>query len=148
MNLKRAFKSKAAIPAYLLVAALVGYVVVDLVQTTRQTGIYRPVYAGTVLKTRRTFLGYLSIAEGCASFCSDASRGRTRHRHSSRDRGYRSSGHWVAKIHTEDGRIMDVAISERYYRSVKPGHYVISRAGDPVYYISRAVAFKRVGAKE
>ena len=111
----------------------------------RPVGIYRPVYAGTVIKTPRTFLGYISIAEGCASFCSDASSGRRSYR---ANRSYRSSGHWVAKIQTEDGRTMDVAITEQDSWTVKPGHYVISRNGDPTFYVSRDVAFKSVGAKK
>lgn len=140
MNIKRALTSKKAIPAYVLAALFAGYLGLDLVQKVRHSGIYRPVYAGTVIKTRRTFVGYLSITEGC----SGSHRERRRARRRDRSRG---SGYYVAKIQTEDGRTMSVSITRSEYRSVRPGQYVISREGSPSFYPSRAAAFKAVGAK-
>jgi hypothetical protein len=148
LNVKRALRSKPAIPAYVLVAALVAYVVVDYVQYQRQAGIYRTVYAGTVIKTQRTFMAYLSIAEGCASCCADVNSRRGGYRSSRSANDASSSGSWVAKIQTEDGRMMEVAISHRDYQRVLPGQYVISRNGNPRFYLTRAAAFKAVGAKE
>jgi hypothetical protein len=140
LNIKRALTSKKAIPGYVLVALFAGYLGLDLVQKVRHSGIYRQVYAGTVIKTRRTFVGYLAITEGCSG------SNRERRRARRRDRS-RSSGYYVAKIQTEDGRTMSVSITRREYRRVRPGHYVISRKGNPTFYPSRAAAFKAVGAK-
>jgi hypothetical protein len=141
LNIKRALVSKKAIPGYIVVAIFVGYLGLDLVQTVRKTGIYRPVYAGTVIKTRRTFMGYLAVTEGC----SGSSRERRRARR--RDRS-RSTGRYVAKIQTEDGRMMSVAITRREYRKIRSGQYVISRSGNPRFFKDRPTAFKAVGAKE
>jgi len=127
-----AFKlSKRGLIVLLAMLPFVGLFGWDFYHKVTETGIYRSTYRGTVVKTRRTLLGYIDIIESCSA----TSEGRRRHRHSTR-----RSGNWVARVRADDGRETDVAISQQDYHRLAPGWYIIGEGGAPRVFRSKAEA--------
>jgi hypothetical protein len=139
MKRRRLLSKRAATGLVILLGPLAVVLGWDFYQSYTSSGIYRVECKGTVIKTRRTLLGYIDIMEGC----SDKLEGRRRRY----GKVSRRSGHWVARIRADTGKEYNVAISQWDYHRVRPGQFVVCMGGKQRFYSSRREAVKAVFGK-
>lgn len=105
----------------------------DFAQSVRHTGIYRQEWAGEVVSARPTILAI-------GDWLLTPRRSRMANYSSRKWNDSRNIGHFVLKIRTDDGKVLDVGVSSNEYDATLVPSYVVGERGSVRHFKTRVDA--------